>query len=103
MRMSKFLGIPVGMAALLALEAANAGVYKFAFAGSGFSGSGDFITSGTTSPYTVIDATGTASDSTYDSGAPSTITGVTPGFLFADDLLSYPAQPYVDGAGIAFS
>jgi hypothetical protein len=93
MRISKFLGVPVGVAAaLLALGTANAGVYKFAFAGSGFSGSGDFITSGTTSPYTVIDATGTASDSTYDAGAPSTITGVTPGFLFADNLL-YLSRP----------
>jgi hypothetical protein len=74
MRMSKFLAIPVGMAALLALGAANAGVYQFEFTGGGLSGSGQFTTSGTTSPYLVIGITGTTSDQSYFlSTAPSPI------------------------------
>jgi hypothetical protein len=101
MHLSKILGVTVGMSALLALGTANADVYSFSFAGSGLSGSGDFITSGTTSPYAVIDVTGTASDASYFTSAPSAITGLS-GFLFADNLLYYPGQPYVDGFGISF-
>jgi hypothetical protein len=106
MYIAKLLGVIFATVLMtsLTLDAANAGLYEFAFSGSGFSASGDFVTSGTVSPYSVIDVTGTASDSTYNSGAPSTITGAIPGFLGANNLLYYPGDPlYVDGFGIAFS
>jgi hypothetical protein len=104
MRMVKFSSfILAAMAALaLAVGAADAGVYQFTLSGSGLSASGEFITSGTTSPYTVTDVTGTASDASYISTAPSPIMGVS-GFLGADNLLYYPPAPgYADGFGIAF-
>jgi hypothetical protein len=100
--MSKFFGVPVGMAALLALGVANADEYVFSFSGSGLSGHGDFFTSGTTSPYTVTDVTGEASDYSYFTSATSAITGVS-GFLGADNLLYYPGPSYSDGYGVAFS
>jgi hypothetical protein len=104
MRTVKFSSLTLATIAAMALTvgAANAGVYEFTLAGSGLSASGEFITSGTTSPYAVIDVTGTASDASYISTAPSPIVGVT-GFLGADNLLNYPPAPaYVTGFGISF-
>ena len=77
---------------------ASALVFDFSyFGGSGInavSGSGEFITGSTGSPYTVIGVTGLANG--------LAITGLS-SYASADNLLYDPGSHYVDFSGISFS
>jgi hypothetical protein len=72
---------------------ANALLFDFSYSGNGVSGSGEFVTGSTGSPYTVTGATGTANK--------FAITGVS-FYAGADNLLYDPASHYVDFSGISF-
>ena len=89
------------------LGTANAGVtvIPFSYTAPGYSGSGDFYVADP--PYTpykqyqLAHVTGAFADSHVDSGQ-ALITG---GVLYGawDNLLFYPAEPFVDSKGIGFS
>lgn len=89
-------------------SAANALVFDFTFTqigGSGtpgaVSGSGEFITGPTGSPYTITGISGTVFDSDVFAGA-ATITGLSP-YAAATNVLYFPGPPFVDFGGISFS
>ena len=77
---------------------AHALVFDFSYSGgsgsNAVSGSGEFITGSTGSPYTVTGVTGTANG--------FTITGKS-SYASADNLLYLPGSQYVDFSGISFS
>jgi hypothetical protein len=77
---------------------ARALVFDFSYSGgsgiNAVSGSGEFITGNTGSPYTVTGVTGLANG--------IAITGVS-SYASADNLLYYPGSHYVDFSGISFS
>jgi hypothetical protein len=73
---------------------AHALVFDFSYSGSGVSGSGEFITGSTGSPYTVTKVIGTANG--------VAITGVSL-YASADNLLYTAGSYLVDFSGISFS
>ncbi len=80
--------------AALAATSAEAKVWEFSYSGGGYSGSGEFITEGGVSQFTVIGVSGTANG--------SEITGLSV-YGSSDQLLFYPESgSYVDYYGISF-
>jgi hypothetical protein len=81
------------------VASAQALVFDFSYSGgsgkNAVSGSGEFITSSTGSPYTVTGVTGVANG--------FAITGVTYAYAGADNLLYVPGSHYVDFSGISFT
>jgi hypothetical protein len=97
----KMAGSGVVAALLLScgfVASAHALVFDFSYSGGSgkgaVSGSGEFITSSTGSPYTVTGVTGLANG--------QAITGVS-NYASADNLLYDPASHYVDFQGISFA
>ena len=86
---------------LVFMAAANANTYDFSFSGTDVSGSGVITTGNTGSPFTVTGVTGTIFDSDIAPG-PFIITTLS-SYAGADNLLSYPNQPFVDFGGLSFS
>ena len=82
--------VAVGLA--FAATSVQAQVFDFSITSANGDASGQFITTGGTSPFMVTDVTGTVAGSTITSGS---------GYGEADNLL-YNTGFYVDRAGIAF-
>ena len=100
--MSCFRAVRLGLVAVLLLcgfvGSARALVFDFSYSGgsgvNAVSGSGEFITGSTGSPYTVTNVTGLANG--------IAITGLST-YASADNLLYDPGSHYVDFSGISFS
>ena len=88
------LAAGAAVAALMVGGAAQARVFDFSYSGPGVSGEGQFITTPDGADYLITDVTGVANG--------EAITG-TSGYASADNLLSFPTEPFVDFSGIAFS
>jgi len=101
---SKFLlAISVAGALLAQAVSASAALYNFSYSdGGSTSGSGQFVTSGASSPFLITNVTGLE---TYNGGSTDAITGVAPvGFYGSNDnLLIIPANPsFVTLSGVSF-
>jgi hypothetical protein len=75
--------------------AAQARVWDFSFTGTSDSGSGQFTTSGASSPFTIIGITGVAD------GSAITALIAPNGYSSNDNLLTFPG-PYLDVPGVSF-
>jgi len=98
--MRKFGMLFAALVAAVVSGAANAAVFDFTYTnGSDTFGSGQFFTSDTSSPFTIINVTGTE---TY-LGVSGIITGIS-NYAGADNLLYFPGSPtLVDFGGISFT
>jgi hypothetical protein len=85
---------------VIGITTASAATFDFSFSGGGYSGSGAFTSSDTSSPFLITGISGSVSDPNVNSGAASAITGLG-SFGGPDNLLRSP-QPYMDFNGISF-
>src|SRR4051794_32745245 len=87
-----------GVLIVAGIPQAGAALFNWSFSGdtAGDTGSGTLTTTGSTSPFTVTDITGT-----FDG---NTITALLPAGSFAlNDNLVFEPAPFLDGFGISFS
>jgi hypothetical protein len=96
---SKLSGAAILLVALAGSGKAN--TYDFSFSGLDVSGSGVITTGNGTSPYAISGISGTIRDSLI-SPTTFTITGLS-FYASADNVLSYPTQPFVDFGGFSFT